>query len=382
MTEQLDFLNEATLRAVFAAAGTPAPTEPGPGKWADIMGAWLPKYQVNTPLRLAAFLGQTIHESRGFTNLTENVNRYSVANLEKLFHVPEEEARQIVHDPQAVAERAYGAQTTRGKNLGNTQPGDGAKFIGRGVIQLTGRDNYTRCSHSLHQLGLPSVPEADTLVNHPELVASDPEIAFASALWYWHDKKLNDLADKCAGDGAAQHFEQLSIKVNGGTNGEEQRWALFEHAMKSLAAAAPVVVPMPPVHVNPPTQAPPQAAPPAPAPAQKQAAPPPPPAAEEPKSPPSTAQPKPPSQPSAPPPRPVGGSIFSALIALVLGLFAYAYDVLKDRIGALRAMHDRLAAQLPFDPLWILAGLFVLMILIVIILRLEHHGRLKKAEAA
>lgn len=148
-------------------------------------------YQINTPLDVAAFLAQTGHESQ------------------RLLYTKE------LWGP-TVAQRAYEPPSQKAGDLGNTQRGDGERFCGRGLIQVTGRRNYT-----LAAVGL----DLD-LLNHPELL-EQPEHAAMSAAWFWFNNKLSVIAN--AGD-----FVTLTRRINGGTNGLADRQALYAAAKKAL----------------------------------------------------------------------------------------------------------------------------------------------------
>jgi putative chitinase len=146
--------------------------------------AAMEEFEINTQARQAAFLAQVGHESGQL--------RY-------------------------VRELASGAAYEGRKDLGNTQPGDGIRFKGRGLIQITGRTNYAACGVAL---------ELD-LIARPELL-EDPENACRSAGWFWKTHRLNELAD--AGDQV-----RVTKRINGGTNGLADRMALFEKAQEVLA---------------------------------------------------------------------------------------------------------------------------------------------------
>ncbi|WP_434381037.1 LysM peptidoglycan-binding domain-containing protein [Melittangium boletus] len=138
---------------------------------------------INTPKRQAAFLAQLGHESGGL--------RY-------------------------MEEIASGAAYEGRRDLGNTQPGDGTRFKGRGPIQLTGRANYRAAGKAL---GL-------DLENNPRQAAS-PEVGFRTAAWFWNSRNLNSLADK--GD-----FRGITKRVNGGYNGLADREAYYRRALNTL----------------------------------------------------------------------------------------------------------------------------------------------------
>lgn len=155
---------------------------------------YAPNFQVNTDKRIAAFMAQAAHESNNFKTLKEY---------------------------------ASGAAYEGRKDLGNTVKGDGVKFKGRGIFQVTGRANYTTYSKKLFN---------DTrLLNNPELL-EQPEWAVLSALHYWNDKKLNALAD-------AGNFTAITKAINGGTNGlkdRQSKWSLIT-SLLSLTPGALLV---------------------------------------------------------------------------------------------------------------------------------------------
>ena len=181
-------------------------------------------YDITSPRRIAGFLSQIGHESAGFTRLTENLN-YSVHALMTMFgrhRISEENARkygrtsqQAAHQ-EAIANCLYGGEWGR-QNLGNTQPGDGARFIGRGLKQLTGRDNYKRCGDAL----------AEDFISAPHRLTM-PVNAALSAGWFWAANGLNAYADN--GDILA-----MTKIVNGGVNGLDKRMALYGQGMEVFA---------------------------------------------------------------------------------------------------------------------------------------------------
>lgn len=152
--------------------------------YAPLLDAAMREFDINTPARQASFLSQVGHESGQL--------RY-------------------------VRELASGAAYEGRKDLGNTQPGDGERYRGRGLIQITGRANYTAAMMVL---------DVD-IVEHPELLET-PVLACRSAAWFWKSHGLNELAD--AGDQV-----KVTRRINGGTNGLADRLALFEVAKKVLA---------------------------------------------------------------------------------------------------------------------------------------------------
>jgi putative chitinase len=149
----------------------------------DPLNAAMDEFEINTPARIECFLAQVGHESGQF--------RY-------------------------VEELASGEAYEGRKDLGNSEPGDGAKYKGRGLIQVTGRANYVAAMMAL---------DLDCVVS-PEVLC-EPVAACRSAAWFWQSHGLNEIAD--AGD-----FEKLTRRINGGLNGEADRLALWEVAKKEI----------------------------------------------------------------------------------------------------------------------------------------------------
>lgn len=171
------------------------------------------RFGINTPDRQAAFLAQTAHECGMFQRLVENLN-YSAVGLRKTWPARFNEADALAYarKPERIANRAYGGRNGNG----NEASGDGWKFIGRGAIQITGRSNYAACGAAL---GL-------DLIAHPELL-EQPDHACMSAAWFWKANGCNELAD-------AGLFEQIGRKINGGTNGADERRTLWIKARKAM----------------------------------------------------------------------------------------------------------------------------------------------------
>jgi putative chitinase len=181
-------------------------------------------YSITSPRRVAGFLSQIGHESAGLSALVENLN-YSADGLLATFsrrRISAEDAqthgrrRGQPANQVKLANLLYGGAFGR-EQLGNTQPGDGWTFRGRGLKQLTGRDNYKRCADAL---------QIDLLAN-PDLLLQ-PANAMLSAGWFWSTMKLNELAD--LGD-----VQGMTRKVNGGTNGLAQREALWQAGLSVFA---------------------------------------------------------------------------------------------------------------------------------------------------
>lgn len=157
-------------------------------KWASALTDAMTEGQINTRLRQAAFLAQIGHESGSLVYVKE------------------------------LGGPSYFAKYEGRKDLGNMQPGDGVKFCGRGLIQVTGRANYRTASQVLFG--------DERLLFSPELLEK-PEWAAKSAVWFWSTRNLNELAD-------ADRFTDLTKKINGGTNGLEDRKARYRLALSVL----------------------------------------------------------------------------------------------------------------------------------------------------
>jgi len=177
------------------------------------------KAGITDPKELGNFMGQMHVECGGYGRMSENLN-YSGERLLEVFpgrngmDTPAEASRIAAGGPEAIANAVYGGSWGK-KNLGNTEPGDGWTFHGRGYVQLTGRDNYERVGK---ELGL-------DLVTHPEL-AEDKEIAATIAIHYWKDRVV---ANHDQGDVKAACFD-----INGGYNGLSARKHAAEAWEKAL----------------------------------------------------------------------------------------------------------------------------------------------------
>jgi putative chitinase len=186
-------------------------------QWLDPLNETFDKYQINTPQRQACFLGQTLHESGNFKFTRENLN-YSAKALMATWpsRFPSLDiATQYERQPEKIANKVYSGR------LGNAEDGDGAKYIGRGLIQLTGKENYENCGNSIG---------AD-LVGNPYLL-EEPRYAVLSAGWFWNKKGLNALAD----EGTTNSFEVMTKRINGGLLGLDDRKAKMNEALKALGA--------------------------------------------------------------------------------------------------------------------------------------------------
>jgi putative chitinase len=183
-------------------------------EWYEAMSILLPDYDINTPQRVAAFIAQCAHESGGFRVLKENLN-YRAESLMRVWprYFPTiDVARQYAHNQERIANRAYANRMGNGPE----ESGDGWRFCGRGLIQLTGRDNYEAFAESI-----------ETPVEEiPEYLATF-EGAVQSACWFWENNNLNRFAD--AGD-----IKGLTRAINGGYIGLEDRIKHYVHALEVL----------------------------------------------------------------------------------------------------------------------------------------------------
>lgn len=188
--------------------------------WHNALAQLLPDYEINTAERIAAFIAQCAHESGNFTALKENLN-YRAETLRRLFpkYFPNDEiARDYASRPnkqEAIANRIYASRMGNGPEAS----GDGYRYRGRGLIQLTGKENYSWFAASLEI----SVEEASEYLETFEGAAQ-------SACWFWETNKLNQWADK--GD-----IVTLTKRINGGTIGLEDRIKHYKHALHVLGAS-------------------------------------------------------------------------------------------------------------------------------------------------
>ena len=169
-------------------------------------------YQIVGTKRIAAFVAQVGHESGHLVRLVENLN-YSADALRRTWpsRFNAELASTAARKPEQIANIAYG------KRMGNTEQGDGWKYRGRGLIQITGKNNYRACGEAL---GL-------YLIAQPELLEK-PQHACMSAAWFWATNGLNTLVD-------AGKFDAITQRINGGQNRAADRQALYAKALKVLA---------------------------------------------------------------------------------------------------------------------------------------------------
>jgi putative chitinase len=192
------------------------PKNPYVDQWHKALSQLLPEYEINTPKRVAAFMAQCAHESGGFIFLSENLN-YKAESLMKIFgkYFPDmATAKAYEKNPQKIANKVYANRMGNGDEAS----GDGYKYRGRGLIQLTGKTNYTWFSASLQI----SPEEAAEYMGTFEGAAQ-------SGCWFWETNKLNNLADN--GD-----IVKMTKVINGGTIGLDDRIKHYEHALHVFGA--------------------------------------------------------------------------------------------------------------------------------------------------
>lgn len=195
------------------------PKNPYIDQWYNALSQLLPDYEINTPQRIAAFIAQCSHESAGFTALKENLN-YRAVTLRKIFgkYFPTDEIANhyasLPNKQEAIANKVYANRMGNGDEAS----GDGFRYCGRGLIQLTGKDNYSWFAASI---GI-SVEEASEYLQTFEGAAQ-------SACWFWETNNLNKYAD--IGD-----IKTMTRVINGGYIGLDDRIAHYEHAKHILGA--------------------------------------------------------------------------------------------------------------------------------------------------
>jgi putative chitinase len=192
------------------------PKNPYVDQWFEAISKILPEYEITTPQRVAAFLAQCAHESGGFVFLKENLN-YKAASLRRVFpkYFPDDAiAAQYAGKGEMIANRVYANRMGNGDEAS----GDGFRYCGRGLIQLTGKNNYTFFAGSL-----------DIPVEEASEYLQTFEGAVQSACFFWEQNKLNQWAD--AGD-----ILTLTKRINGGTIGLEDRIKHYEHALHIFGA--------------------------------------------------------------------------------------------------------------------------------------------------
>jgi putative chitinase len=184
--------------------------------WVEPLEEVFHRYEINTPERQAAFIGQCAHESMNFTRLEENLN-YSAEGLMKTWpsRFPTLESAKPYHrNPEKIANKVYAGRMGNGPE----ETGEGWLYHGRGLIQLTGKDNYTLAGDALNM----------DFIHSPDYVLV-PKYAALTAGWFWNKRQLNKEAD-------AKDFTGMTKKINGGTIGLDDRIAHIKHAQEVLTA--------------------------------------------------------------------------------------------------------------------------------------------------
>lgn len=208
MSFKFDFTKEKLAQLI--------PGNPYVDYWFDALEMILPDYDIDTIPRVAAFIAQTAHESGNYKFLKENLN-YRATSLRKVFpkYFPTDVlANKYAHNQAAIANRVYGNRMGNGPE----ETGDGFRYCGRGLIQLTGKNNYVKFAESI-ETPVEEIPE----------YLSTFEGAVQSACWFWEENNLNRWADQ--GD-----ILTLTKRINGGTIGLEDRKKHYAHALKVLGA--------------------------------------------------------------------------------------------------------------------------------------------------
>ena len=193
-------------------------------EWTNVLNRVLPEFNIDTKARVAAFIAQCAHESGDFNTVKENLN-YSADGLNKIFkkYFPTVESAQPYHrQPEKIANKVYGNRMGNG----NEASGEGFKFCGRGLIQLTGKDNYRSCSKDLFS--------DERLLENPNYLTTK-EGAVKSACWFWNKNNLNKWVD-------ANDFDGLSDCINRGRKTEAEGDAIgYKHRKEKFDKAMSVL---------------------------------------------------------------------------------------------------------------------------------------------
>lgn len=183
-------------------------------KWLQPLIDTFIKYNISTTQRQASFIGQCQHESNNFRTLEENLH-YSAVGLMRVWpsrFTSDVVAQAYANNPEKIANKVYAGRMGNG----DEESGDGWAYHGRGLIQLTGRDNYSACGTSL----------GFAYITNPELLVQ-PRHAALTAGWFWNKKGLNDLAD-------IADYTTMTKRINGGTLGLDDRIAKIQKAKEIL----------------------------------------------------------------------------------------------------------------------------------------------------
>lgn len=215
-----------TIAALIAAGIGPAQAR----QFTPFLVEACARFYIDTPEREAGFIAQAAHESAGFTRLEENLHYTSADRLVRLFrtaydldrdgiadHEEVAHAEQYLRNPRALASCIYANRLGNGPEAS----GDGWRYRGRGLFQLTGRDNYAQAEHGV---GRPYLAD-------PGLVAQ-PRDACLSAAWYWHSRGMNALMD-------VGRFDEVTRRLNGPAMlGADERLARYHEALGALQELA------------------------------------------------------------------------------------------------------------------------------------------------
>jgi len=185
--------------------------------WFASMGNLLPAFGVTSVKRVAMFLAQTSHESVDYRELEENLN-YRATTLEEVFprYFRDVSVNEYANQPEKIANRVYGGRMGNG----DEESGDGWRYRGRGILQITGKDNYAECSQALY---------GDTrLLDNPDLLTTT-DGAMGSAGWYWTTRALNEWSD-------TENIREVTRRINGGYNGLADRMQRYHRALSILAS--------------------------------------------------------------------------------------------------------------------------------------------------
>lgn len=208
-------LTPTILRQVFPGCKQP-------DEWCAALLPALARFDIDSSLRICNFLAQVSYESQQFNSLDENLYYTGAARLlqifPKYFH-SEAEAQPYLRNPQRLGNHVYAQRNGNG----NEASGDGFRFHGRGLIQLTGRSNYSQAACAL-QLDLLGQPE--------QLLGYGP--AAFSAAWFWNCHGLNSLADQVQGANAMKNFEEITRRINGSTLSVNERYAAYQALQAAL----------------------------------------------------------------------------------------------------------------------------------------------------
>jgi putative chitinase len=198
-------ITKEQLLAILPSCGNPT-------KWSALLNYHLHLHSITEKEQIACFIAQAGHESSHFNAVEENLN-YSADGLLRTFlkYFDNNSARNYARNPEKIANRVYANRMGNGPE----ESGDGWKYRGRGLIQLTGKENYTKCSMGIFN--------DDRLVVNPiELLI--PETALLSALWFWDSHNLSAITD----------MTKLTRIINGGANGLSEKIEIYNRAMRIL----------------------------------------------------------------------------------------------------------------------------------------------------